>query len=115
MSTIDEALELLEGELRENQRIWIIERNKLGAWGVGVARDLPESEWPEPNQYGVVPDSDRWLTFVYRREDTLAEALIKVRNDVIKFNHDQDDKVAEEKFLKDQINPDFVKKIAKGE
>jgi len=114
MSTIDEAVQLLEAELRVGQRIWIMERNKLGSWGVGVARDLPEMEWPEPNEHGVIPDSDRWMTFAYRREETLADALISVRNDVIEFNRTQDEKEAEEKFLRESINPDYVRKIAKG-
>jgi hypothetical protein len=113
MSTLDEAMELLESELRVGQRIWIMERNKLGSWGVGVARDLPESEWPEPNEHGVTLDSDKWITFAYRREPTLIEALIAVRNDVIAWNADHDDKEAEEKFVQ-PINPDYISKIAKG-
>jgi len=113
--SLDEEFDLLDRELRANQRIWLIERTKGGIWAVAVVRDLPEHQWPEPNQYGVVVDSDKWETIAYQRHECLAKAAHDVREDLVKRNErdDQDsrDKVAEEKFVK-PINPDPLTEIA---
>lgn len=114
MSNIQEAFELLENELESDQRIWLMERNRSGSWGVAVVRDLPESEWPEPNEYGITPDSDRYITFAYRREETLLDALVKVRNDVVVWNQERRDKQAEEQFVK-PITRDHVRDIANAQ
>jgi len=108
-------MELLDRELRANQRIWLIERSKSGVWGVAVVRDLPESQWPEPNEYGVIPDSEKYQTIAYRRHECLAKALWDTREDLLLRNYNDDheshDEEAEKRFTQ-PINPDPVTEIA---
>jgi hypothetical protein len=113
--SLDEQLSLLDSELRAYQRIWLIERSKSGTWGIAVVKDLPEHQWPEPDEQGYLAESDKWKTIVYRRHECLAKAIHDAREDLVIRNQmdDQDalDAEAEEKFLQ-PINPDPVSEIA---
>lgn len=114
--SLDAEFDLLDQELRAYQRIWLIERNPSGTWGVGIVKDLPESQWPKPEvEGGYIPESDKFKTIVYRRHECLAKALHDAREDLIIRNQKEDqdalDAEAEEKFLQ-PINPDPVSKIA---
>lgn len=116
--SLDEQLDLLDRELRAYQRIWLIERNPSGTWGIALVKDLPESQWPKPEvEGGYIPESDKFKTIVYRRHECLAKAIHDAREDLIVRNQldDQDalDAVAEEKFLQ-PINPDPVSEIAES-
>lgn len=111
--TVDQELSHLDGELHAYQRIWLIERSQAGIWGAAVVKDLPEHQWPEPNQYGVVVDSDKWITIAYRRDADLAKAIHDVAEDVrLRNEHDDQDAEAEKAFIK-PINPDPVSEIAR--
>jgi hypothetical protein len=113
--SIDEQLELLDRDLRAYQRIWLIERSPEGVWGIAIVKDLPQHQWPEPNEYGVVPHSDTYQTIVYRRHECLAKAIWDAREDLLIRNenddHESHDAEAEEKFAQ-PINPDPVTGIA---
>lgn len=113
--SLDEELDLLDRELRAYQRIWLIERSKIGTWGIAVVRDLPEHQWPEANENGYIPDSSKYETIVYRRHECLAKAVHDARQDLIMRNEGDDqesqDSEAEEKFLQ-PINPDPVSRMA---
>jgi len=114
--SIDEQLELLDRDLRAYQRIWLIERSPEGTWGVAIVKDLPKHQWPEPNEYGVVPHSDTYKCIVYRRHECLAKAIFEAREDLLIRNEKEDqeshDAEAEKKFTQ-PINPDPVTEIAK--
>lgn len=117
--SIDEELKKLDETLWAFQRIWLIERSDKGIWGIAVVKDLPESEWPEPNENGYLAPSDKWQTIAYRRHENLAKAIHDVREDVAMRNagivaqQEAEDAAAESKFTT-PINPDPVTKIAKA-
>lgn len=113
--SLDEEMRLLDQELRAYQRIWLIERSQAGVWGVAIVKDLPEHQWPEPDENGNIAPSDKWLTIVYRRHEHLAKAVKDAREDLVIRNEKEDqdsrDAGAEEKFVQ-PINPDPVTRIA---
>lgn len=113
--SLDEEMRLLDQELRAYQRIWLIERSQAGVWGIAIVKDLPEHQWPEPDENGHIAPSDKWLTIVYRRHEHLAKAIKDAREDLIIRNEKEDqdsrDAEAEEKFVQ-PINPDPVTGIA---
>ena len=113
--SLDEEMRLLDQELRAYQRIWLIERSQAGVWGIAIVKDLPEHQWPEPDENGYLAPSDKWLTIAYRRHEHLAKAIKDAREDLVIRNEKEDqesrDAGAEEKFLQ-HINPDPVTKIA---
>lgn len=89
--SIDEAFAELEAAMEPDQRVWLIERNKSGYWGVAVVRDLPPEDWPEPDLFGVIPESDKWRTISYRRHDILAQAISDVAEEVRIWNNPDKD------------------------
>lgn len=113
--SLDEEMRLLDQELRAYQRIWLIERSQAGVWGIAIVKDLPEHQWPEPDENGYLAPSDKWLTIVYRRHEHLAKAIKDAREDLIIRNQNEDheshDNEAEQKFAQ-PINPDPVTGIA---
>lgn len=117
--SVDQELASLEEALWATQRIWLIERSEKGIWGVAVVRDLPESEWPEPNENGFLDASAKWQTIAYRRHESLAKAIHDVREDVQIRNaktvaeDEAADATAERQFTQ-PINPDPVTGIAKA-
>lgn len=111
--TVDQELAHLDGVLRAYQRIWLIERSQAGVWGVAVVKDLPEHQWPEPDENGYIANSDKWITIAYRRDENLAKAIHDVTEDVQQRNEQDDqDAEAEKSFVK-PINPDPVSEIAR--
>ena len=84
--TIDQAFAELDEAMARDQRVWLIERSKYGYWGVAVVRDLPPEEWPEPDLFGVIPESDKWQTIAYRRHEDLAQAISDVATEVTAWN-----------------------------
>jgi len=102
--SIDEELRLLDLELRAYQRIWLIERSDAGIWGVGIVKDLAESEWPVPQEGQELAKSDKWRTIVYRRHEYLAKAIKDSKDDLVlrneKADQDSRDAEAEEEFVK---------------
>lgn len=110
---VDQELAHIDGVLRAYQRIWLIERSQAGVWGVAVVKDLPEHQWPKPDENGYIANSDKWLTIAYRRDESLAKAIHDVAEDV-RLRNEQDDRDAEaEKSFTKTINPDPVSEIAR--
>jgi hypothetical protein len=117
--SIDEELKKLDSTLWANQRIWFIERTAAGIWGVGVVKDLPESQWPEPEEGQQIEESGKWRTIAYRRHENLAKALRDTREDVEIRNakqvaDDEEADLAAEKQFTKPINPDPITGIAKA-
>ncbi|CAB4149309.1 hypothetical protein UFOVP529_87 [uncultured Caudovirales phage] len=110
---VDEELLTLEETMWATQRIWLIERSTAGVWGVAVVRDKPESEWGEPNPYGVIEDSSKWETIGYRRDPNLAKAIRDVRIDIEIRNakevekDEELDSEAQDRFLQ-SIKPEIL-------
>lgn len=92
--TIDQAFAELNEAMAPDQRVWLIERSKYGHWGVAVVRDLPPEEWPEPDLFGVIPESDKWRTISYRRHEDLAQAISDVAQEVRIYNNPEQDQEA---------------------
>lgn len=110
---VDQELAHLEGILMGFQRIWLIERSQAGIWGIAVVKDLPEHQWPEPDENGYIANSDKWLTIAYRRDESLAKAIHDVAEDVhMRNEQDARDEEAEKGFTK-PINPDPVSEMAR--
>ena len=81
--SIDAELKELDNVLLATQRIWLIERSESGVWGVGVVRDLPEHQWPKPEEIErPLYSSDKFETIAYRRHENLAKAIHDTRVDL---------------------------------
>ena len=81
--SIDAELKELDNVLLATQRIWLIERSESGVWGVGVVHDLPEHQWPNPEEIGrPIYSSDKFETIAYRRHENLAKAIHDTRVDL---------------------------------
>ena len=81
--SIDAELKELDNVLLATQRIWLIERSESGVWGVGVVRDLPEHQWPNPEEIErPLYSSDKFETIAYRRHENLAKAIHDTRVDL---------------------------------
>jgi hypothetical protein len=81
--SIDAELKELNNVLLATQRIWLIERSESGVWGVGVVRDLPEHQWPNPEELErPLYSSDKFETIAYRRHENLAKAIHDTRVDL---------------------------------
>lgn len=81
--SIDAELKELDNVLLATQRIWLIERSESGVWGVGVVRDLPEHQWPNPEELErPLYSSDKFETIAYRRHENLAKAIHDTRVDL---------------------------------
>lgn len=85
--SVDQALEELHSAMAPDQRIWLIERSKYGHWGIAVVKDLAPEEWPEPDLFGVIPESDKWRTIAYRRHEDLGQAISDVAQEVKTYNN----------------------------
>ena len=109
---VDEALNELEQEMRDDQRIWLIERSAAGFWGIAIVRDLPEDEWKIPSDGTPIPASDTYRAVAYRRDTDLAVAIRDVTVQLRGLNADKSDATAEAKFLQ-SIKEDQVSDAAK--
>ena len=99
--SIDSELKELDNVLLATQRIWLIERSESGVWGVGVVRDLPEHQWPNPEEIErPLYSSDKFETIAYRRHENLAKAIHDTRVDL---------ELRNEKELADSDDLDLVK------
>jgi len=81
--SIDAELKELDNVLLATPRIWLIERSESGVWGVGIVRDLPEHQWPNPEEIDrPIYSSDKFETIAYRRHENLAKAIHDTRVDL---------------------------------